>query len=420
MRLHCERDARLSAFFGRERHDLALRFAEIATTIPRWRLGYENAVKSGQLDAYAAAEFEVYPAYLEKAFKSGDGIWLDLFVGEKIKQAHAVDGDFEAARAQITTVLHDELDYLAKRTTAVCGAMSAAVLMDALATVRSIVIRKTDRTLKILWIADCLYLDIQSFLAARLADAALSIEPDFVTTKDPVDRFEQVASRLQSSSYDAIFFCPFSYENDATYARLFHGATALTHWGRTQKLANESLSTIEPTIRLLSERSECPIFVHNASGVMRDGGRLKEAVKDVVTRVKRLAFCQSVNSHLGNLVAKLNDGKTVGQVIVIDEYALAKADGLRRAGRYFHKLGLQHPARLGFLLAPIYLDILVTIQSLLKKKVVVCDLDNTLWDGVVGEGAVVHYEARQTTLKSLRQKGVLLAINSKNNPDNVT
>ena len=65
----------------------------------------------------------------------------------------------------------------------------------------------------------------------------------------------------------------------------------------------------------------------------------------------------------------------------------------------------------------------------LSKKVAVCDLDNTLWHGVIGEdglhGIAVGdsspegeaHTALQRYLKELRARGVLLAVCSKNNPD---
>jgi FkbH-like protein len=60
------------------------------------------------------------------------------------------------------------------------------------------------------------------------------------------------------------------------------------------------------------------------------------------------------------------------------------------------------------------------------KKVIVCDLDNTLWGGVVGDDGLNHiklgapdsvgecFYAFQKTLKGLRSRGVLLTICSKN------
>jgi len=60
------------------------------------------------------------------------------------------------------------------------------------------------------------------------------------------------------------------------------------------------------------------------------------------------------------------------------------------------------------------------------KKVIVCDLDNTLWGGVVGDDGPENlklgapdpvgecYQAFQVTLKAMRSRGILLAIASKN------
>ena len=48
-----------------------------------------------------------------------------------------------------------------------------------------------------------------------------------------------------------------------------------------------------------------------------------------------------------------------------------------------------------------------------------CDLDNTLWKGEIGEGPIKHFIEPQKTLKELRRKGVLLTVNSKNDARNV-
>ena len=65
----------------------------------------------------------------------------------------------------------------------------------------------------------------------------------------------------------------------------------------------------------------------------------------------------------------------------------------------------------------------------LAKKVVVCDLDNTLWGGVIGEDGLTGitlgpgspageaYAALQEYLLELKRRGVLLAVCSKNNPE---
>jgi FkbH-like protein len=50
---------------------------------------------------------------------------------------------------------------------------------------------------------------------------------------------------------------------------------------------------------------------------------------------------------------------------------------------------------------------------------IICDLDNTLWEGSIGEGSVCHIESRQEILLALRKKGILLSVVSKNDARNV-
>ena len=62
------------------------------------------------------------------------------------------------------------------------------------------------------------------------------------------------------------------------------------------------------------------------------------------------------------------------------------------------------------------------------KKCIVLDLDNTLWGGIIGEDGMegialsmkapgAHFIAFQQALRDLHDRGVILAINSKNNPE---
>ena len=64
----------------------------------------------------------------------------------------------------------------------------------------------------------------------------------------------------------------------------------------------------------------------------------------------------------------------------------------------------------------------------IMKKCIVLDLDNTLWGGVVGEDGKegialslaapgAHFISFQQALLDLHNRGVLLAINSQNNPE---
>ena len=78
-------------------------------------------------------------------------------------------------------------------------------------------------------------------------------------------------------------------------------------------------------------------------------------------------------------------------------------------------------------LARAYVRYLVPLKGL-TKKCIVLDLDNTLWGGIVGEDGPsgirlggtspgIEFVDFQRGLRSLNERGVLLAVNSKNNPE---
>ena len=98
---------------------------------------------------------------------------------------------------------------------------------------------------------------------------------------------------------------------------------------------------------------------------------------------------------------------------------LLRQYGERTLGRKVYTTPIQHPAEMGRRIADRHREILAAHADLVGKKVLVCDLDNTLWKGEIGEGAVEHYLDLKRTIKELRRKGLLLAINSKNDPSNV-
>lgn len=116
-----------------------------------------------------------------------------------------------------------------------------------------------------------------------------------------------------------------------------------------------------------------------------------------------------------------------GEIVLVDIARLAGAVGLERWDAPHH----WHASKLSFApdLIPIWCDIVARTLGALKgkaKKALVLDLDNTLWGGVIGddgiEGIVLGqgsaageaYLAIQTLALDLRQRGIVLAVCSKN------
>jgi FkbH-like protein len=166
----------------------------------------------------------------------------------------------------------------------------------------------------------------------------------------------------------------------------------------------------------LLSRHPCTILQHSFDLPACDAGGYLSAA-ETCGRVQRLR----------EFNARLWTHRPAG-VTVVDLEKLAAQAGVERweNSAQWH-LAKQHPGPDALpLLADRYVA-LIRAQMGLTKKVLVLDLDNTLWGGVVGEDGVTGVQvgpptavgeahtAFQTYAKELKNRGILLAICSKNN-----
>jgi FkbH-like protein len=141
-----------------------------------------------------------------------------------------------------------------------------------------------------------------------------------------------------------------------------------------------------------------------------------------------------VPSAPSSLVGALNDA--IARVAEADDVLLLDvARAAERAGRaawFDVALWLQAKIEIAHSAAPLYGELVARViaaQRGLSRKCLVLDLDNTLWGGVVGddgiEGIVLGegtaggeaHLALQRYVKRLGERGVILAVCSKNDPD---
>lgn len=138
----------------------------------------------------------------------------------------------------------------------------------------------------------------------------------------------------------------------------------------------------------------------------------------------------SVFAMVEALNARLADWAREGGIVLVDIARLAASVGHERWDDPRH----WHASKLGFApdMLPVYGDVVARTLGALKgraKKALVLDLDNTLWGGVIGddglEGIVLGqgnatgeaFVAIQQMALELRQRGVVLAVCSKNEDD---
>ena len=146
------------------------------------------------------------------------------------------------------------------------------------------------------------------------------------------------------------------------------------------------------------------------------------------------SFERRVPGAPARLVRRLNDlvidAAANSQVQIFDLALAAERSGLDRW--FERKLWMQAKMQIASHAVPEYGDRLVRFvaaQRGLSKKCLVLDLDNTLWGGIIGDDGIqgIHlgegtargeaHLALQRYAKDLKERGIVLAVCSKNDPD---
>lgn len=371
-----------------------------------------------ELDEFLRRDYGFLVDYLVLRFSTGSTVWRDLLVGEKVRQAYyEAESSVEAQTERRRSILHAERDGLCALLRAELGTAEIALLVEEFAGLERLLTTRAGHHVEVLLVGDCLYLDLMAFLVGASLQDGISIQPTLVTTHHPAE-MRNALRRLGSKRFDLVFFSPFTYEFSANYNRLMWWHQGAMAPGRVRALATEAVNDALASTDLLLRLFDCPVFVHNSAHIRRHDGSLAERIKNAFSWRARRAGRTHVNAAL----AQAQDARRaagIDKLFLVDETRLLADHGETALGRLFYDHDSRHPAAMGRWLAEVYRDLLYVQVHLVKKKLVVCDLDNTLWEGVIGEGAVRHYADRQRILARLKERGVVLAINSKNDPRNV-
>jgi FkbH-like protein len=258
------------------------------------------------------------------------------------------------------------------------------------------------------------------------------------TTLDPLGRLlerGQEFPRLQTSA--APYGQVYQILLDPTHPAWLFQPDILVVWTAPQL----TLPSLEKLLRFTSDSTS-----ETYEAALREAHQFSKAVLQAASRVGQILiptwvlpsyerWIQSLTWRHGigpaNLLAKAN-------LILAEEFSARENIVLLDSG-YWHG-GLARPAYdprmyavAKILYSPSLFEKAATeIKTVLRgslgqtKKVIVCDLDNTLWGGVVGDDGLESiklgapdpvgecFHAFQKTLKGLRSRGILLAICSKN------
>jgi FkbH-like protein len=185
--------------------------------------------------------------------------------------------------------------------------------------------------------------------------------------------------------------------------------------GSVQRVTNN----FQQWIRAFRERSQAALIVHN----LEQPARPSAGTLDAQLESGQCTAIQQINSDLRRIA-----GKHRGVYVLDYDGLIARQGRLRwRDERKWLTARMPIAADQLIQLSREWMRFLAPLTGKICKALVV-DLDNTLWGGVIGEDGMqgiklsaeypgAAFQALQRVMLDLTRRGILLAVSSKNNPD---
>ncbi|OOY09572.1 HAD-IIIC family phosphatase [Thioclava sp. F36-7] len=284
-------------------------------------------------------------------------------------------------------------------------------LMEGLTRLTETLARPPGRALRVLFIGDCLIWDIATQLKIAAAAEGIVITPHLCAQRDGAELRRALE---RAGPVDLVFYAPFGFGFAQSYTRALAPSALLRPMARDLPGLRATLDEVEVTLSHLLARTDAPVYLHDISGARQASG-WRGAVTDRIGARRRARVAAWLNARLDALAQR-----AARPVLRIPEAAEAHRLG-PAAGRVLFEAGDLHPTALATSIASgPYLRACRAAHLLSRRKLVVSDLDNTLWAGEIGEGPIAHHHDRQALLLRLKARGVLLAVASKNDPANIS
>jgi len=266
---------------------------------------------------------------------------------------------------------------------------------------------------RLLMIGDCIMPEIRLFLPAYCRGER-GVQSTHVQFHANFRGFnpDAVASQIELMRPSLIGLSLFSHNATPAYSALRQDAKRLRPSELRERVAF-CMDQLESAVAAIRAVTDAPILVHSPA---------------VIPLTRRDRFLPTPGG-VKRLVAALREetARLAGasdNVIHLDETAVTRRLGGRKAAAKrllspCYREAWFHPMRFGPAVAEEYADVLGSIGLVGSAKALFVDFDNTLWDGVMADGPVVHNHEGQELLRELRRAGVLLVALSKNDPANI-
>lgn len=279
--------------------------------------------------------------------------------------------------------------------------------------------QRSGKTLRALFVGDCLVWDIATQIQILANARDFDIEPTVVAKRVGADLRRSLRT-FSPDQFDLIFYSPFSFGFSEEYAQYTTPGRMLSAVAKGVVPLKEALEETYKSIALMHGYFESPLYIHNVSGMRQNSAGFSGWVSNLVSWPVRRWAATYLNARLSAFIDGLAAAGSKTPLRRIDESEPLNFMSSYKLGQAMYDAGELHPTALARELASgSYLRAGIAKAHLHKRKLIICDLDNTLWDGVIGDGQVNQHSDRQKAILRLKDKGVLLAVSSKNDPANV-
>jgi len=190
---------------------------------------------------------------------------------------------------------------------------------------------------------------------------------------------------------------------------------------KKDNLLENKIIQIKSLLNKISQNLNCKIILHNFEVPLNS----PLGIIDNKQRLGFIDFVKSINSEISRYYKKNN------QIFIFDYDLFCSKWGKENIANY--KMYYLGDIKIDFKYLPKlceeHISYIKPLMSL-TKKCIVLDLDNTLWGGIIGEEGLEGIKLGPTPegrpflefqkyILSLFNRGIILAINSKNNPEDV-
>ncbi|HEX3617945.1 MAG TPA: HAD-IIIC family phosphatase [Solirubrobacteraceae bacterium] len=263
---------------------------------------------------------------------------------------------------------------------------------------------------RLLLIGDCIMPEVRVFLAGHerpLQSAHVQFHADFRGFRP-----EAVAAQIERMRPSLIGLSLFSHNATPVYSALRNDAPKLNRSELSERVA-QSVEQLATAIQAIRAVTDAPILVHSPAAISLSR---RDQYLPTPRGLKRMI--SEMEDQIAKLVAASENVIQLRETEVAERIGGRRAAGKRLLSSDYREAWF-HPMRIGPALAEEYEDVLASLELVQSTKAVFVDFDNTLWNGVMAEGPVVHNREGQKLLKELRKAGVLLIALSKNDPANI-